>query len=46
MIMIQPKKKDSNLLIIERPKERGHMPPPSRKFKNKKHLFKNKWHQD
>jgi len=36
MKAIQEKKADSNIIMVEAPKGRGFMPPPSRTFQNKK----------
>jgi hypothetical protein len=36
MITIKEKKVPSNTIVVEAPKGRGHMPPPSRKFKDKR----------
>ena len=46
MIAIQAKKQVSNTIVIEAPKQRGYMPPPSKVFKNRRHDFKNRWHKD
>jgi len=48
MITLKAKKVESNTLVIERPKERGFMPPPSRVFKDKRRQDKkkNSWRSD
>lgn len=46
MIALTAKKTVSNTLIIEAPKQRGWMPPPTKSHKNRRHDFKNRWHKD
>lgn len=36
MKAVSEKKQDSNTIVVQAPKGRGFMPPPSRKFQNKK----------
>jgi hypothetical protein len=46
MITLKAKKVESNTLVIERPKERGFMPPPSRKFKDKRRKLVDRFHKE
>ena len=43
---IQATKEESNTMVIQIPKQRGWMPPPTKSFKNRYHEFKNSWHKN
>jgi hypothetical protein len=42
MKTIQPRKEESNSIIVESPKKRGWMPPPSKRFEDKR-IKNRKW---
>lgn len=46
MFTITEKKVPSNTIVVEAPKGRGHMPPPSRKFQDKRRKLLDRYHKE